>query len=177
MAHDSAPRTSGHLIHAAAGYDLLAWLLLFGRERAFRERLVKLARITPGESVLDVGCGTGSLAIVAKQAVGASGVVHGIDASPEMIARAQKEARKRGVAITFTHGVVEALPFSEGEFDAVLNTLMLHHLPRDIRQACAHEMRRVLKAGGRVLTVDFGRSSGHPTGLIGHIHRHVEASL
>lgn len=175
--HDSAPRTTGQLIRAAAGYDLLVWLLLFGRERAFRERLVKLARITPGQSVLDVGCGTGSLAIAAKRQVGASGVVRGVDASMEMIARAQKKARKRGVDVTFTHGVVEALPFDDGAFDTVLNTLMLHHLPRDIRRSCAREMRRVVKTGGRVLTVDFGAAPGHRTGLIAHIHQHAGVGM
>ena len=58
----SAPGTKGRVLHSAAGYDLLAWLLLLGRERAFRERLVGLARLEPGQSVLDIGCGTGSLA-------------------------------------------------------------------------------------------------------------------
>jgi SAM-dependent methyltransferase len=49
---------------------------------------------------------------------------------------------------------------------------MLHHLPREARQQCAHEIRRVLKAGGRVLTVDFGRPAGGRRSLIEHFHRH-----
>jgi ubiquinone/menaquinone biosynthesis C-methylase UbiE len=168
----AAPGTTGRVLHGAIGYDLLAWLLLFGRERAFRERLVGLAGIQPGESVLDVGCGTGSLAIAAKRRVGPSGAVQGIDASPEMIARARKKAGRAGVEVTFTVGVVEALPCPDGAFDAVLSTLMLHHLPRAARQQCAREMRRVLKPGGRALAVDFGRATGRPKGLIAHFHRH-----
>lgn len=169
---NSAPGTKGRVLHSAAGYDLLAWLLLLGKERAFRERLVRLARLAPGESVLDIGCGTGSLAIAAKRGVGPSGIVQGIDASPEMIARARKKADKAGVDVVFSNGVVEALPFSDGRFDAVLSTLMLHHLPRQARQQCAREMRRALKPGGRVLAVDFGRASGHQKSLIEHFHRH-----
>jgi ubiquinone/menaquinone biosynthesis C-methylase UbiE len=145
---------------------------LLGRERAFRERLVQLARLEPGQSVLDVGCGTGSLAIAAKRRVGAAGTVQGIDASPEMIARARTKARKAGLDVHFTIGVVEALPFPDGHFDAVLSTLMLHHLPRDARQQCAREMRRVLKPGGHVLAVDFGGAARDRKGLIGHFHRH-----
>ncbi len=168
----SAPGTKGRVLHWAAGYDLLAWLLLLGRERAFRERLVEPARLEPGQSVLDIGCGTGSLAIVAKRWVGPSGTVQGIDASPEMIARARRKASKAGVDVPFTTGVVEALPFPDGHFDAVLSTLMLHHLPREARQQCAHEMRRVLKPGGRVLAVDFGGAPGNRKSLLGHFYRH-----
>lgn len=168
----SAPGTSGRVLHSAAGYDVLVWLLLLGRERAFRERLVQLARLEPGQSVLDVGCGTGSLAIAVKQRVGHPGTVQGIDASREMIARARKKASKAGVDVTFTHGVVEALPFPDGQFDAVLSTLMLHHLPREARNQCAREVRRVLKPGGRVLAVDFGRATSGRKALIEHFHRH-----
>jgi len=167
----SAPGTRGRVLHSAAGYDLLAWLLLLGRERAFRERLVRLARLDPGQSVLDIGCGTGSLAISAKRRVGPSGRVEGIDASPEMIARARKKATKAGVDVAFTNGVVEALPFPDGYFDAVLSTLMLHHLPRDARRQCARQMRRVLKPGGRVLAVDFGGETGNRKSLLEHFHR------
>jgi ubiquinone/menaquinone biosynthesis C-methylase UbiE len=168
----SAPGTKGRVLHSAAGYDFLAWLLLLGRERGFRERLVRLARLEPGQTVLDIGCGTGSLAIAAKRRVGAAGTVQGIDASPEMIARARRKASKAGVDVPFTNGVVEALPFPDGHFDAVLSTLMLHHLPREPRQQCAREMRRVLKPGGRVLAVDFGGATGDRKSLIEHFHRH-----
>ncbi|MGH7628760.1 MAG: class I SAM-dependent methyltransferase, partial [Gemmatimonadales bacterium] len=154
------------------GYDLLAWLLFLGRERALRDRLVELARLEPGQAVLDVGCGTGSLAIAAKRRVGPFGSVHGIDASPEMIARARKKASKAGVDVTFTNGVVEGLPFPDEHFDAVLSTLMLHHLPRTAREQCAREIRRVLKPGGRVLAVDFGGATGDRKSLIEHFHRH-----
>src|SRR5215470_5737582 len=123
----SAPNTKGRVLHSAVGYDLLAWLFLLGRERAFRERLVRLARLETGQSVLDVGCGTGSLAIAAKRRVGPSGTVEGIDASPEMIARAWKKASKAGVDVRFTTGVVEALPFPDARYDVLLSTLMLHH--------------------------------------------------
>jgi ubiquinone/menaquinone biosynthesis C-methylase UbiE len=88
----SGARATGRVLHSAAGYDLLEWLLTFGRQRAFRQRLVGLARIGPGESALDVGCGTGSLAIAAKGEVGGTGTVHGIDASQAMIDRARRKA-------------------------------------------------------------------------------------
>jgi ubiquinone/menaquinone biosynthesis C-methylase UbiE len=175
---DLTPGTSGLVLHGTARYyDILAWLMMRGRERAFREKVVDLARLQLGDRVLDVGCGTGTLAITAKWRVGLNGRVYGIDASPEMIARASKKAKKAGVEVVFNHGVVEALPFPDGYFDAVLSTLMLHHLPREARTQCAREMRRVLKPGGRVLAVDFG-SSGKKRGLLARIHpRHGSVSL
>src|SRR5262245_762940 len=168
----SAPGTRGRVLHSPVGYDILSWLLLLGREGEFRKRLVRLARLEAGQSVLDIGCGTGSLAIAAKRYVGPTGRVEGIDASPEMIARATSKASRVGVDVRFTIGVVEALPFQDAQFDAVLSTLMLHHLPRDARRQCAREMRRVLRPAGRVLAVDFGRRTGGRKGLIEHFHRH-----
>lgn len=133
---------------------------------------MRLARLEPSQSVLDIECGTGSLAIAAKRCVGPSGNVQGIDASPEMIGRARRKASKAGLAVTFTNGIVEALPSPDGQFDAVLSTLMLHHLPRGARRQCAREMRRVLKPGGHVLAVDFGGTTGGRTSLVEHFHRH-----
>jgi ubiquinone/menaquinone biosynthesis C-methylase UbiE len=172
------PGTKGLVLHSEARYyDLLAWLLTLGRERAFRERLVELARLEPGEAVLDVGCGTGSLAIAAKRRVGASGTVHGIDASPEMIERAKRKAAKAGLDVVFQTAIVEALPFPDASFDAVLSTLMLHHLPRPVRRQCVREMRRVLKPGGRALAVDFATPARERTGLLARLHRHGHLAL
>jgi ubiquinone/menaquinone biosynthesis C-methylase UbiE len=151
---------NGIVVHSAAGYDWLVWFVTFGREPAFREKLLRLARLGPGESVLDVGCGTGTLAIAARRVAGAAGRVYGIDASPEMIARAKRKATK-----------AQALPFPDAQFDAVLATVMLHHLPSKVRAQAVVEMRRVLKPGGRVLVVDFGGNTAKKKSLLDHFHR------
>lgn len=164
--------TIGTVVNWAAGYDLLIWLVTLGRERRFRERLLQPAHLKTGESVLDVGCGTGSLAIAAKRHVGAGGSVHGIDASAPMIVRARHKAKKAGVKVTFENGIAQSLPFPDARFDVVLNTVMLHHLPRKSRQESVREMRRVLKPGGRLLAIEFGGAAPHGRGPIAHLHRH-----
>jgi ubiquinone/menaquinone biosynthesis C-methylase UbiE len=164
--------TTGRVIDWANGYDLLVWLVFLGRERTFRDRLVELARLEPGQSVLDIGCGTGSLAIAATRRVGPSGSVDGIDASSAMIARARRKAGKAGAAATFTTSIVEDLPFPDGRFDRVLSTMMLHHLPSAARRQCMREVRRTLKPGGIALVVDFGEASDGGKSVIGHFHRH-----
>lgn len=163
--------TTGRVLHWAAGYDVLVWLLTRGRARAFREALASLARLAPGERVLDIGCGTGSLALVARRRVGTAGSVVGVDPSPEMIERATRKAARAGLDVRFERAVAEALPFPDAHFDVVLSTLMLHHLPRPARQQCAREIRRVLKPGGRVMVVDFGRPQDKK-GFLAHVHRH-----
>src|SRR5262245_5903966 len=132
--------------------------------------MLRLSRIAEGESVLDVGCGTGTLAILAKQRVGAAGSVSGIDPSPEMIARATRKAQRRGADVAFQTATAQALPFPDGRFDLVLSTLMLHHLARSARAECLAEIRRVLVPGGRLLVVDF-ETSERPHGIFRHLHR------
>jgi ubiquinone/menaquinone biosynthesis C-methylase UbiE len=86
----SAPQTRGFVWNWARRYDLLMGVVTLGREQAFRQRIADLARLQPGEIVLDVGCGTGTLAMVARQRVGETGSLSGIDPSPQMIARANR---------------------------------------------------------------------------------------
>lgn len=163
----AAPR--GIVLHSAHFYDVLVRVLTLGRETALRGKMIDLARLKPGETVLDVGCGTGTLAIAAKGRVGSTGKVYGIDASPEMIVRAGKKAGKARAEIEFRNASIEALPFPDAQFDVALSTLMLHHLPRQVRENGLREIRRVLKPGRRVLIVDFGQSE-RPKGLIGRLH-------
>lgn len=171
-----APRTKGLVIQWAARYDLLAWLLTRGREAAFREHLIHLAGLAPGDSVLDVGCGTGTLAIAATRHVWPTGAVYGVDASPPMIARATRKAAKARAPAVFQLAAAEQLPFPDARFDVVVSTLMFHHLPRTTRQQCATEMRRVLKSDGRVCVVDFGRAQSR-RGVLAHFHRHGHVAV
>ncbi|MGH7678389.1 MAG: class I SAM-dependent methyltransferase [Gemmatimonadaceae bacterium] len=167
----TAPATKGLVVHWAARYDWFVWLMTLGRERRFRERLLEPVRLKAGESVLDVGSGTGTLAIVAKRQVGPTGVVHGVEPSPAMLARARHKAGKAGLDVRFVEGVAESLPFADARFDAVLSTVMLHHLGSAARPVAVAEMRRVLKPGGRLLVVDFAGAHGGKGPLL-HFHRH-----
>lgn len=161
---------SSAIIRQAALYDFGVWLLTLGRERRFRERLLEPARLQPAEAVLDVGCGTGTLAILARRKLGAAGSVTGIDPAPEMIARARSKAARAGLTIQFDTALAEALPFPNAQFDVVLCTVMLHHVRRAVRPAVLSEIRRVLKPGGRVLLADFVFGRRHS--LVGILHRH-----
>jgi ubiquinone/menaquinone biosynthesis C-methylase UbiE len=179
LKRNEKPSTTGLILHSAAAYDLLVWLITGGREKALREEMLRLARLQPGESVLDVGCGTGSLAVAAKDKVGPAGAVYGVDASPEMIARATKKARNVGIDVTFKNSFAQSLPFQDGTIDAVLSTVMLHHLPRPARKELALEIRRVLRPGGRLLLIDFGAADKGRKSFLDHFHRrhgHVEFS-
>jgi ubiquinone/menaquinone biosynthesis C-methylase UbiE len=154
-ATESAPQTRGHTLHWARLYDVGFALMTGGREQIFRARIADLALLQPGERVLDVGCGTGGLAIAAAARVGPTGRVHGVDASPEMVARGRHRAARARVSIVLEVAPVEALPFPDRAFDVVLSSLMLHHLPEDVRRLAFVEIRRVLCPGGRLLAVDF----------------------
>lgn len=154
--------TRGHVIHWASVYDLA-----FGRFlRRTHGAVVELAALGAGERVLDVGCGTGSLAVALKVPAGASGSVHGIDASQEMIEVARGNASKAGADVNFQVGLAEAIPFPDRTFDLVVSQLAIHHLPDDLKQPAFGEMHRVLKSGGRCLIVDLEPPKSFPGRLV-----------
>jgi ubiquinone/menaquinone biosynthesis C-methylase UbiE len=121
----------------------------------FRRRQIDLVGLREGETVLEVGCGTGALAFLAKLAVGETGEVAGVDIAPKMISRAEEKASKAGLDIAFRVASVDELPFPDQQFDAVISSLMFHHLPVEVKRAGLEEIRRVLKGEGRLFLSDF----------------------
>lgn len=161
-AGSSAPETKGRLISWARHYDLFVKVFSLGQMGTVRRRTVELAGVRSGDRVLDVGCGTGDLTLVAAGRAGDRGEVVGIDASPEMIEVARQKASHQGASARFEIGLIERIAFADGYFDVVLSSLMLHHLPGDLKQRGLAEVYRALRPGGRVLVVDM---SSRPTRL------------
>src|SRR6266487_1035550 len=157
----SATETKGLILNRGWRYDLMGWFcdtfLFRGQVRELRQRTATLARLQPGDAVLDVGCGTGTLAMEVKPRVGRAGRVAGIDPSPQQIARARAKAARRHVPIEFQIGVIEHLAFPDQTFDVVLSTLMMHHLPTSLKRQGLAEIARVLTVGGRLIIADFTR--------------------
>ena len=136
-------------------YDILGCFLMFGKGKAMREATLELAQIKLGDSVLDVGCGTGDLTLAAKAHTGPAGKVIGIDGSPEMINVAQRRAAKANVKVVFQVGLIEEITFPDQTFDVVLSSLMMHHLTDNLKSQGIAEVYRVLKPNGRFMIVDL----------------------
>lgn len=159
----------------AAGHD---WLLpfydplqrLLGADRLFAD-FAALAGIDNGQRILDVGCGTGNLAILLKQRFPGAHVT-GVDPDPGALARARDKAQRAGVAITFDEGYAERLPYPEASFDRVLSTFMFHHLGATEKRAMLEAARRVLDGNGELYLLDFGGSDVRSDGIFARLlHR------
>ena len=160
LQNQPAPATQGRTIPWGAFYDTMVRLMSFGKDQAIRKASIDLAQIKPGERVLDVGCGTGDLTIEAKKMAGPTWEVYGTDASPGMIQQAGRKTGRANVDVTFQVGLVEDIDFPENHFNVVLSSLMMHHLPDDLKRAGLAEIYRVLKPGGRLLIVDMQSTAG-----------------
>jgi len=135
-------------------YDpVIRWSI---REATFKRRLLEQAALQPGQRVLDLGCGTGTLAIMAKQAQ-PEAVLVGLDGDPEILERARAKARKAGLELQLDHGFSTELPYEDESFDLVLSTLFFHHLTGKAKRGTASEIARVLRAGGELHVADWGR--------------------
>ncbi len=147
------PDTPGLTLGDGRAYDRCTSLCFAGRRGPAFRRLVTASGARSGDRALDVGCGTGYLARRLGRAVGPRGSVVGVDASEAMVdyARSVEPAPN----VSFAVGLAEALEFEDDSFDVVTSSMMLHHLPEDLRGRAVSEMVRVLRPGGRLMVADF----------------------
>ena len=131
-----------------------------------------LARVQPGEIVLDLGSGAGFDALLAARAVGPTGRVVGIDMTPEMLARAEANAEKAGVEnVEFRRGYIEALPVDDAAVDVVISNCVINLSPEKARVFA--ETHRVLRTGGRLAVSDLVLKNPLPTGLLRSVEAYV----
>lgn len=173
---ESTPDPTGKHANQGIGfprlYDLLVLMLTRGRDRAYRNHLIALAGMAPGNKVLDIGCGTGTQAIAAWRRIASDGSIVGVDISQEMLAAAQRKARRAGADIAFYQADAARLPFEDGCFDIVTITTVLHMMPENRQRLCLREAQRVLRPGGRLLLVDYAGDTGHRRHLSARHGRH-----
>lgn len=162
----------------AAGHD---WLLplydlitkLVGADQA-REALMAQADLKSGQRVLDIGCGTGSLAIVLKQRHPELEVV-GLDPDPKALARGRLKAERAKVLPHFDQGFSNSLAYASESFDHVFSSFMFHHLDEDRKRETMREVHRVLRPAGHFHLLDFiGSESDKHRLLPGLFHHHVK---
>ena len=136
-------------------YDSYMRMMTLGRERSLREMTVRLAQVEPGDVVLEVGCGTGTLTLAAKRQAGPSGKVYGIDVIPGMIEYSQLKAAQANEAVAFQLGSIDDIPFPANHFDAVMCSFMIFHMSETTRRKGIAEAYRVLKPQGTLLVLDL----------------------
>jgi ubiquinone/menaquinone biosynthesis C-methylase UbiE len=151
-------------------YDPLQRLL--GMESVHRQ-LVNQARIQLDQRILEIGCGTGNLAILIKRLHPGAKVV-GIDPDPKALARAQRKAGRETLSMQLHRGFAEELPYSDASFDRVVSALMFHHLGPEEKEKTLEEARRVLKPGGSLHLVDFGGATARSDGFLARVHHRSE---
>ena len=154
-------------------YDLVTKVI--GGDKARRE-LLNQAHLRPNDRVLDIGCGTGTLAISLKQAYPGVQMV-GLDPDPKALNRARRKASRACVDVRFDQGFADSLGYPSNSFDAVFSSFMFHHLETDVKQKTLSEVRRVLKPSGRLYFLDFEvqeSASGHDHWQLFHSHKRLK---
>jgi ubiquinone/menaquinone biosynthesis C-methylase UbiE len=152
------PRTDtpGVTIATPRAYELCGDVCFVGRRNRAFTHLAALSGAEPGDRVLDVGCGTGYLSRRMAERVGPDGEVTGVDPSSPVLEYARRKTPRPGSApVVYREGIAEALDLPDASCDTVVTSLMLHHLPEDLRPAALREMYRVVRPGGRLLVVEF----------------------
>jgi len=143
-------------------------------EDGFKKRLIEQDNPQPGERILDLGCGTGTLTIMLQRRQPAAEVV-GLDGDSRVLDIAQKKADRIGVAsIRWDKGLADELPYPDESFDTVITSMMLHHLTLAEKLGAFQEVYRVLKPGGSFHIADFGKPHDNLMRFVASYMSHLE---
>ena len=128
------------------------------REKTFKKKLIKQADLQKGYEVIDIGSGTGTLALWIKQSEPEAKVI-GLDGDPKILSIAQRKSQDQGLSITFEQALSYDMPYSSNRFDRCLSSLFFHHLTLENKEKTFMEMYRILKYGGEIHIADWGKPS------------------
>ena len=126
-------------------------------EKEIKKHLIQLASIGDDSNVLDFGCGTGTLTIMAKETYPQANIT-GIDVDAEVLHKAIHKAKMKGLDILLLNYDGNNLPFQPNSFDRVISCLVFHHLDTETKQNILKEIFRILNKNGQLHIADFGRS-------------------
>jgi len=152
---DKARRVRGVFDSVAPKYDLMNDLMSMGLHRAWKAYTVMVANVREGQQVLDIAGGTGDLALAFAPKVGASGSVVHTDINEAMLREGRNRLLDAGVILPTLVCDAEHLPFPDASFDLVTVAFGLRNMTH--KEAALREMNRVLKAGGRLLVLEFSK--------------------
>jgi demethylmenaquinone methyltransferase/2-methoxy-6-polyprenyl-1,4-benzoquinol methylase len=157
----------------APRYDRLNRILSFRRDVAWRRRAVEHARLGDGEIALDVGVGTGDLALGLLAGSAPTSRAIGVDVSERMLALVRARAERSGVAGRFEARLADAhaLPFADASFDRVIAGFAVRNFS-DL-DAGLREMRRVLRPGGRTVILEFSTAPNPLVRAVNRLYTHA----
>lgn len=152
-------KKQSHYIPALHFHWLTRWydpmMKYLFHDETLKMALMNQTYIQPGQTVLDMGCGTGTLALMIKQ-LQPNAKIYGLDIDPQILDMANKKVQQTGSQIDLQQGSATCLPYPDQSFDHVFVSLILHHLTRQDKQQALKEAFRVLRSGGELHVVDFG---------------------